>query len=85
MNVYKIEIDGCGNENMVEHYELTEEDFFPPEDGRFGSFSMYFGDDCESYWEYAEWFWDFYGSDVYDNCDDMYEDRCEYKVCGYVF
>ena len=82
MNIYKIKINEHENN---EYYELTEEDFFPPQDDRICNFVSYFNEDCEGYLEYIEWFWDFYGNDIYDDCDEYIENNCEYKFCEYIF
>lgn len=63
MKVYKI----CD----VEYFELTEEDFLPPCDDRRRCSSECPG---EGYYGYTEWFWDFYGSEVWDDCEEVIED-----------
>ena len=48
-------------------YELTEEDFYPPEDKRIyrsGVTDIVGGDNFE---DYAEWFYDNYEDELFDN------------------
>lgn len=48
-------------------YELTEEDFYPPEDKRIyrSGISDIVGGD--NFVDYAEWFYDNYENDLFDN------------------
>lgn len=58
------------NENnddyLKDYHEITEQDFYPPEDGRIytsGVKDIIGGDNFE---EYAEWFWDTYENHLFD-------------------
>ena len=55
--------------NGILGFELTEEDFYPPQDCRFYASGVedIEGGDC--FCEYAEYFWEAYGREIYDDAD----------------
>ena len=75
----------CGSEWHIEFEEFEDECLPCCKDGVVCTYDMFFGDECESACEYAEWFWDFYGSDVYDDLDVVFDNCFEYKVYEYIF
>ena len=55
---------GC--ECMDGYVEISEKDFYPPEDDRFHVFGIDDIDGGDTYGEYLEYFWDNYEKYIYD-------------------
>ena len=85
MKMYGVCTDGIYNGLFACDGCFTEEDFSQHAYCWPCASEMSFGNDCEGCREYAEWFWDFYGSDVYDDFDESIEHGCGYKVIEYIF
>lgn len=54
-------------QELESYYELTEQDFYPPQDDRVYTSGI---DDIEggdNFAEYAEYFWEEYGYELYDD------------------
>lgn len=47
-------------------YEISDSDFYPPEDDRLYSSGIDDVDGGDSFDEYAKWFWDEYECEIYD-------------------
>lgn len=59
------------NRNTVGYdcsYEITELDFYPPQDDRCYVSGVEDVDGGDSFADYSEWFWGVYGSEIYDDC-----------------
>lgn len=55
------------NEDYLDgYYELTERDFYPPEDTRVYASSIDDIDDGDNFAEYAEYFWETYENHLFD-------------------
>ena len=58
------------NESYLDdYYELMEIDFYPPEDPRVYASGIYDIDGGDTFTEYAEYFWETYGHEIYDEID----------------
>ena len=58
-SIIELEIFNC--------YELTEIDFYPPEDTRLYQSGIEDIEDGDNFEEYVEYFWDMYEDELYDN------------------
>lgn len=57
-------------EDWLDGYrELTEADFYPPEDPRVYASGIDDIDGGDNFTEYAEYFWETYGYEIYDEID----------------
>ena len=57
----------CKKSKKKDYYELSEKDFYPPEDKRYycsGVKDIFGGD---NFADYAEYFFDTYGEELFDN------------------
>lgn len=48
------------------YYEITEKDFYPPEDIRLYNSGIDDIDDGDNFEDYAKWFYDNYGYEIFD-------------------
>lgn len=84
MEMYKIESIKNEDLNTIDYYELDEEGRMSYNDGVICTSDMFFEEGCESAWEYAEWFWNFYGNEIYDDLDLQIDSDYEYKIYEYI-
>ena len=52
---------------IIPNYELTEEDFYPPEDKRIYKSRVKDIVDGDNFEDYAKWFYDNYEDELFDN------------------
>lgn len=53
-------------ENDVSEFELDESSFLPPQDDRVYESLIYDIPNGDTFYEYAEYFWEEYGHEIYD-------------------
>lgn len=58
--------DKINDIESMNNYELTEQDFYPPEDTRLYTSGIDDVNDGDSFAEYAEYFWDTYEDELFD-------------------
>lgn len=76
MIMNKTEINGCGDDCIVEYDWFIDEHPFSSIDEMFCDYEEY--DDGRD--EYTEWFWNVYGNDVYDDYDEWFRDSYGYEI-----
>ena len=54
-------------QNLKSYYEITEEDFYPPEDTRLFQSGIEDIDDGDNFDDYSKWFYSNYEDEIFDN------------------
>lgn len=55
------------HENLKSYHEITEKDFYPPEDTRSYQSGIEDIDGGDNFSDYAKWFYNRYENDIFDN------------------
>lgn len=64
----KVNIDKTKKQkNLKSYYEITEIDFYPPEDTRLFKSGISDIDDGDNFEDYSKWFYDNYENEIFDN------------------
>lgn len=63
MNIDKL----SKQKNLKSYYEITEKDFYPPEDSRLYQSGIDDIEDGDNFEDYSKWFYNNYENEIFDN------------------